>query len=249
MSPGAKTLAAGAPVDLDLAKVEPGQQVVALWRGKPVFVVNRALAMLKTLQDPRLTRMLADPQSEKRQQPRYARNWHRSVKPEYGVFVGICTHLGCAPQFDPLPNATQPAPQWPGGYFCPCHGSKYDLAARVYRGVPAPYNLPVPPIVSSMTRRCESARIHPAQNSICRFDAAANRASRRRRERLEGREPPGSCVRTVIPRSCSRFVRRHRTSAEGSRSKQMRLAAFGSDLQRMSTGEIGPRRRRSPELS
>ena len=79
------------------------------------------------------------------QQPPYAKNWHRSVKPEYGVLVGICTHLGCIPGFDPLPNATQPAANWLGGYFCPCHGSKYDLAGRVFRNVPAPYNLPVPP--------------------------------------------------------------------------------------------------------
>ena len=88
---------------------------------------------------------LADPQSRQRQQPPYADNWHRSVKPEYGVLVGICTHLGCIPNFGPLPNSTQPAANWLGGYFCPCHGSKYDLAGRVFRGVPAPYNLPVPP--------------------------------------------------------------------------------------------------------
>ena len=145
MNPDAATLAAAGPVDLDLSRVEPGQQVLALWRGKPVFVVNRTPPMLKTLQDPQLVRMLADAQSDARQQPPYAQNWHRSVKPEYGVFVGICTHLGCVPLFDPHPDATQPAANWPGGYFCPCHGSKYDLAGRVYRGVPAPYNLPVPP--------------------------------------------------------------------------------------------------------
>lgn len=90
---------------------------------------------------------LADPQSKELQQPPYARNWHRSVKPEYAVLVGICTHLGCIPQFYPQPNATTPAADWMGGYFCPCHGSKYDLAGRVFRGVPAPYNLPVPPYI------------------------------------------------------------------------------------------------------
>src|ERR1700733_10945938 len=79
------------------------------------------------------------------QQPSYARNWHRSIKPEYAVMVGICTHLGCLPSYFPTPSPTEPVANWPGGYFCPCHGSKYDLAGRVYTGVPAPYNLPVPP--------------------------------------------------------------------------------------------------------
>jgi len=145
MQPDARTLAAGGPVDLDLSNIEPGQQISPRWRGKPVFVVNRTPAMLHTLQDPKVLALLADPQSEARQQPPYADNWARSVKPEYGVFVGICTHLGCVPLFEPQPSATQPAANWPGGYFCPCHGSKYDLAGRVYRDVPAPFNLPVPP--------------------------------------------------------------------------------------------------------
>jgi ubiquinol-cytochrome c reductase iron-sulfur subunit len=145
MNPDAATLAAGGPVDLDLSKLEPGQQVVVRWRERPVFVVNRTAQMLQNLQNPRLLAELADPQSSERQQPPYADNWHRSLKPEYGVLVGICTHLGCIPLFEPSPNATQPAPDWLGGYFCPCHGSKYDLAGRVFSGVPAPYNLPVPP--------------------------------------------------------------------------------------------------------
>jgi ubiquinol-cytochrome c reductase iron-sulfur subunit len=145
MNPDASTLAAGAPVDLDLSKVEPGQQVVARWQDRPIFVVHRSPQILQTLQDPKLLAELADPQSSERQQPSYAGNWHRSIKPEYGVLVGICTHLGCIPKFDSLPNATEPAANWLGGYFCPCHGSKYDLAGRVFRDVPAPYNLPVPP--------------------------------------------------------------------------------------------------------
>jgi ubiquinol-cytochrome c reductase iron-sulfur subunit len=145
MNPDASTLAAGGPVDLDVSKVQPGQQVVLRWRERPIFVVNRTPKILQTLRDPNLLAELADPQSTQIQQPPYAANWHRSVKPEFGVLVGICTHLGCIPRFDPLPNATQPAPNWLGGYFCPCHGSKYDLAGRVFRGVPAPYNLPVPP--------------------------------------------------------------------------------------------------------
>ena len=145
MNPDASTLAAGGPVDLDLSKVQPGQQVTVRWRERPIFVVNRTPEILRTLQDPKLVAELADPDSSERQQPPYANNWHRSVKPEFGVLIGICTHLGCIPLFEPLPNATQPAANWPGGYFCPCHGSKYDLAGRVFKGVPAPYNLPVPP--------------------------------------------------------------------------------------------------------
>jgi ubiquinol-cytochrome c reductase iron-sulfur subunit len=145
MNPDASTLAAGGPVEVDLSKLAPGQQVMVQWRGKPVFVVNRTPEVLKTLQTPNVRNVLADPDSSARQQPPYAENWHRSVKPEYLVLVGICTHLGCIPKFMPEPSPTDPAPNWPGGYFCPCHGSKYDLAGRVFKGVPAPYNLPVPP--------------------------------------------------------------------------------------------------------
>ena len=138
-------MAAGGPVDLDLQKVDPGQQVMVHWQGKPIFVTHRTLEVLETLKNPGLLAALSDPQSAELQQPPYAQNWHRSVKAEFGVLVGICTHLGCIPTFDPEPNATTPAANWLGGYFCPCHGSKYDLAGRVFRGVPAPYNLPVPP--------------------------------------------------------------------------------------------------------
>lgn len=145
MNPDASTLAAGAPIDLDLSKVQPGQQVVVRWREHPIFVVNRTPQILQVLQDPKMIDQLSDPDSDVMQQPPYARNWHRSVKPEYSVLVGICTHLGCIPGFNPQPNPTSPAADWMGGYFCPCHGSKYDLAGRVFRGVPAPYNLPVPP--------------------------------------------------------------------------------------------------------
>jgi ubiquinol-cytochrome c reductase iron-sulfur subunit len=145
MNPDAATLAAGGPVDLDLSKVEAGQQVVVRWRNRPIFVTNRPDQLLQTLKTQSLIDRLADPQSRELQQPPYAQNWHRSVKPEYGVLVGICTHLGCIPNFFPQPSATQPTADWAGGYFCPCHGSKYDLAGRVFQGVPAPYNLPVPP--------------------------------------------------------------------------------------------------------
>jgi len=155
MNPDASTLAAGGPVDLDISKIEPGQQVVVRWRERPVFVFHRTPETLKTLQDPKLIAVLADPNSQQLQQAPYATNWHRSIKPEFGVLVGICTHLGCIPLFYPQPNATSPVADWPGGYFCPCHGSKYDPAGRVFSGVPAPYNLPVPPytFVSNTTIR------------------------------------------------------------------------------------------------
>lgn len=145
MNPDQATLAAGGPVDLDVSKIEPGQQVIVRWQGHPVFVTRRPEKLLQTLQDPKLIARLSDPDSEEAQQPPYAKNWHRSAKPEFGVVVGVCTHLGCIPTFYPNPSSSQPVADWPGGYFCPCHGSKYDLAGRVYSGVPAPYNLPVPP--------------------------------------------------------------------------------------------------------
>jgi ubiquinol-cytochrome c reductase iron-sulfur subunit len=145
MNPSADVIAAGSPIDIDLRKVAAGQQVIVLWRGTPIAIVNRPAAALQILQSPDLLARLSDPQSTVHQQPPYAQNWHRSIRPEYAVLVAICTHLGCLPGYMPTPNATTPAPNWPGGYFCPCHGSKYDLAGRVYSGVPAPYNLPVPP--------------------------------------------------------------------------------------------------------
>jgi ubiquinol-cytochrome c reductase iron-sulfur subunit len=145
MNPDAATLAAGGPVDADLSHLQPGQQMVVRWRERPIFIINRPARVLQSLQDSRLLAQLADPQSKELQQPPYASNWHRSAKPEYAVLVGICTHLGCIPQFYPQPNGTTPAADWMGGYFCPCHGSKYDLAGRVFKSVPAPYNLPVPP--------------------------------------------------------------------------------------------------------
>ncbi|MDE2471802.1 MAG: ubiquinol-cytochrome c reductase iron-sulfur subunit [Bradyrhizobium sp.] len=155
MEPDASTLAAGGPVDFDLGKLQPGQQAVVRWRSRPIFIINRTAAAVKTLQDPKLLSRLSDADSSTRQQPPYADNWHRSIKPEYGVLVGICTHLGCIPLFYPDPSASVPTADWPGGYFCPCHGSKYDLAGRVYSGVPAPYNLPVPPhhLVNDKTLR------------------------------------------------------------------------------------------------
>jgi ubiquinol-cytochrome c reductase iron-sulfur subunit len=145
MNPAEDVIAAGAPIDVDLSKMAPGQQIIILWRGAPMLIVNRPADALKTLQTPALVGRLSDPDSTVMQQPPYAQNWHRSINPEYAVMVGICTHLGCLPSYFPQPSTDNPVPDWPGGYFCPCHGSKYDLAGRVYSGVPAPYNLPVPP--------------------------------------------------------------------------------------------------------
>ncbi|MDE2361526.1 MAG: ubiquinol-cytochrome c reductase iron-sulfur subunit [Hyphomicrobiales bacterium] len=145
MEPDASTLAAGAPLEVDLSSVAPGQMITVRWRGAPIFIMNRTDRLLATLKEPQLLQHLSDPGSEIVQQPAYAKNWSRSVDPKYGVYVGICTHLGCIPQFYPNPSRSEPAANWPGGLFCPCHGSKYDLAGRVFRGVPAPYNLPVPP--------------------------------------------------------------------------------------------------------
>jgi ubiquinol-cytochrome c reductase iron-sulfur subunit len=145
MNPDASTLAAGGPVDFDISKLAEGQQALVWWRSRPIYVIHRSAAAIMTLQSTELTSQLDDPNSAQLQQPPYADNWHRSAKPEIGVLVGICTHLGCLPQFYPSPNATNPVANWLGGYFCPCHGSKYDLAGRVFKNVPAPYNLPVPP--------------------------------------------------------------------------------------------------------
>jgi ubiquinol-cytochrome c reductase iron-sulfur subunit len=145
MNPDAATVAAGGPVDIDISQMQPGQQIVTLWSARPVFIVNRPKAALDGLRDAKLLARLADPNSRQAQQPDYAANWSRSLKPEYLVLVGICTHLGCIPKFFPNADANNPAPEWPGGFFCPCHGSKYDLAGRVFSGVPAPFNLPVPP--------------------------------------------------------------------------------------------------------
>jgi len=145
MEPAADTIAAGAPIDIDLGRVAPGQQIVVLWRSTPIFIVHRTPEALKTLKDPKILDGLRDPNSEVRQQPPYAANEYRAVKPDFAILVGICTHLGCIPKYLPNPSDSDPGPGWLGGFFCPCHGSKYDLAGRVFSGVPAPYNLPVPP--------------------------------------------------------------------------------------------------------
>ena len=143
MNPSAKTQAAGAPVEVDLTKIEPGEMVREEWRGKPVWIVNRTKQMLQTLKD--VEPQLRDPNSEQPQQPSYAHNEYRSIKPEFLVLVGICTHLGCSPTYRPDVGAEDLGANWEGGFFCACHGSRFDLAGRVFRGVPAPKNLEVPP--------------------------------------------------------------------------------------------------------
>jgi ubiquinol-cytochrome c reductase iron-sulfur subunit len=145
MEPDASAIAAGGPIDVDLKTMAPGQNTIALWRSHPIYILRRPPSAIAALQSAQVVDLLADPQSQVWQQPPYAANWHRSIKPEFLIIVGICTHLGCLPKCFPDASASTPAAGWPGGYFCPCHGSKYDLAGRVFKGVPAPYNLPVPP--------------------------------------------------------------------------------------------------------
>lgn len=141
--PSAKAKAAGAPVKVNVSKIEPGQQMVAEWRGQPVFILRRTEEILSNLV--KLEPTLADVSSEVSDQPTYVDPKVRSIKPELVVLVGLCTHLGCAPSFRPEVAAADLGAEWLGGYFCPCHGSRYDLAGRVYKSQPAPLNLPVPP--------------------------------------------------------------------------------------------------------
>lgn len=144
MDPSAKAQAAGAPVDVDVSKLKPGQLLTVEWRGKPIWILRRTQQMLDNMTS--LEPALRDPQSnELSQQPNYAKNVFRSIKPEIMVMVGICTHLGCAPTYRPELAPEDMGADWKGGFFCPCHGSRYDLAGRVYAGVPAPSNLVVPP--------------------------------------------------------------------------------------------------------
>jgi len=143
-NPSARALAAGAPVEVNISKIENGQQIREIWRGKPVWIVKRTEEMLKNLpsNDPKLRDPASDVVS---QQPEYAKNGTRSRKPEYLILVGICTHLGCSPTYRPELAPEDLGVDWKGGWYCPCHGSRYDLAGRVFKGVPAPINLAVPP--------------------------------------------------------------------------------------------------------
>ena len=144
MMPSARAKAAGAPVEVDLSKIEPGMLLTAEWRGNPVWVVNRTKEMLDKL--PTLDDQLIDPTSDgANQQPEYCKNPTRSIKPQYLIAVGICTHLGCSPTYRKEVAPADLGPDWPGGFFCPCHGSRFDLATRVFKGSPAPTNLVIPP--------------------------------------------------------------------------------------------------------
>ncbi len=139
--PSAKAKAAGSPVEVDLRGLEPGAMTTVEWRGKPVWIIRRTEAMIQRLKTQ--IAQLRDPDSKAEQQPDYAENFHRAIREEYLVLIGICTHLGCAPTYKP--NINELGPNWPGGFYCPCHGSTFDLAGRVFKGVPAPINLEVPP--------------------------------------------------------------------------------------------------------
>jgi len=143
MWPSERARAAGAPVEVDLSRIAPGEMGVVEWRGKPVWILRRTKEMLESLKkvEPRLS----DPDSKASDQPKYAENEYRSKNPEVLVLVGVCTHLGCSPQEKPADAKAEMGADWPGGFYCPCHGSKFDLAGRVFKGSPAPLNLVVPP--------------------------------------------------------------------------------------------------------
>jgi ubiquinol-cytochrome c reductase iron-sulfur subunit len=143
LAPSERARAAGAPVDVDLRGMQEGELRTVAWRGQPVFVLRRSADMLESLQQHE--DLLVDPKSMRSIQPTYTKNLDRSIQPEYSVMVGLCTHLGCIPTFRPIPGAADIGASWPGGFYCPCHGSKFDLAGRVFKNVPAPTNLVIPP--------------------------------------------------------------------------------------------------------
>jgi ubiquinol-cytochrome c reductase iron-sulfur subunit len=142
MEPSEAAKAAGAPVEVDIGGLAPGQLITVEWRRKPVWILHRSAPMLASLGGHR--QLLADPDSTVDQQPRYAANPTRSVQPDYFVVLAVCTHLGCIPSFRPETAPPDLGPEWPGGFYCPCHGSRFDLAGRVFKNVPAPRNLEVP---------------------------------------------------------------------------------------------------------
>jgi ubiquinol-cytochrome c reductase iron-sulfur subunit len=143
MWPSERAKAAGAPVEAEIGSLQPGELRVFEWRGKPVWVMRRTKEMLDSLKADEAG--LTDPASKHSEQPKYATNEFRSAKPEYMVVTGVCTHLGCSPQLKPAEAKAEMGADWPGGFYCPCHGSKFDYAGRVFRGSPAPTNLVVPP--------------------------------------------------------------------------------------------------------
>lgn len=162
MNPSEAAKAAGAPVEVDVGGIAPGSLVTVEWRGRPVWVLHRSPEMLASLNQ-HLER-LADPQSEQQQQPAYAANATRSIRPAFMVMTAICTHLGCVPAFRPQVAPPDLGPEWTGGFYCPCHGSRFDLAGRVFKNVPAPRNLEIPPheYLGSDRLRVGTDRSHPA---------------------------------------------------------------------------------------
>jgi ubiquinol-cytochrome c reductase iron-sulfur subunit len=143
--PSARAQALGAPVEQDISKLEPGAVLKVNWRGQAIFIVRRTPDMLQRLDAPEVLSQLRDPASDQSEQPKYAKNDARALRPEYLVLVGVCTHLGCAPLSRFNPADAELGADWPGGFYCPCHGSKFDLSGRVFKDVPAPTNLKVPP--------------------------------------------------------------------------------------------------------
>lgn len=143
--PSEKAKAVGAPVKVDISSLKIGEMLIAEWRGKPIFVVRRTSDMVETLKSDEMKSQLADPNSDLEQQPEFAKNDTRSLSEELLVVEGVCTHLGCSPKFVPEVEPQPYDAQWQGGFFCPCHGSRFDLSGRVYSGVPAPSNMVVPP--------------------------------------------------------------------------------------------------------
>ncbi len=143
MAPSAKTKAVGAPVEIDISKLQPGERIIEEWQGKPVWILRRTQEMLEDIAS--LDNEVSDPASDSSAQPDYAKNEYRAREDEYLVILGICTHLGCAPKFILKDNDNPPTPDWKGGFFCPCHGSRFDFAGRVFKGVPAPTNMVIPP--------------------------------------------------------------------------------------------------------
>lgn len=143
MRPSERARAAGAPVEVDISGIAPGEMKIFEWRGKPVWVIRRTKEMVDSLQA--AASRLTDPASNASEQPEYAKNAYRARKPDVMVMEGVCTHLGCSPQIRPPEAKAEMGADWAGGFYCPCHGSKFDLAGRVFRGAPAPTNLPVPP--------------------------------------------------------------------------------------------------------
>jgi len=142
MLPSARARALGAPVEVDISKLQPGEMATVEWQGKPVWIIRRTKEMLDGIRKD--DALVSDPSSEVPQQPDYARNEFRSIKEEYAVLVGVCTHLGCSPRYKAVDDKAEMGPDWNGGFYCPCHGSKFDFAGRVFKGVPAPVNLVVP---------------------------------------------------------------------------------------------------------